>query len=199
MGDMESNWPTQQPILSIPGREEHLRPWRASDADALVTACEDPEIPRWTTVPSPYGRADAEGFLNGAAESWSTRQEAAFCISDEQNRVLGSITWFAARAELGYWMAAPARGRGLLTAAAGPLLEWAVRQGARSMKIAVLVGNTASIKVALRLGAHHTGVRLAPCGPHGDAMQHRFQLNLREQQRRRRPPGPTAASDTDFR
>ncbi|MEZ5374630.1 MAG: GNAT family N-acetyltransferase [Microthrixaceae bacterium] len=176
---MESTWPTEQPLLSIPGRKEHLRPWRASDADALLTACQDPEIPRWTTVPSPYGRADAKSFLAGAAEWWSTQEEAAFCISDEQHRVFGSITWFAAQGELGYWLAAPARGRGLLTAAAESLLDWAARQGARSIGIAVLVGNLPSIKVARRLGAHHTGVRLAPCGPHGDALQHRFQLNLR--------------------
>ena len=31
-----------------------LRPPQLSDADALVAACQDPEIPRWTNVPSPY-------------------------------------------------------------------------------------------------------------------------------------------------
>ena len=40
-----------------------LRPWRDSDLAALVEACQDPEIPRWTRVPSPYGPADARLYL----------------------------------------------------------------------------------------------------------------------------------------
>ncbi|MEZ5374729.1 MAG: GNAT family N-acetyltransferase [Microthrixaceae bacterium] len=182
---MESLWPVDQPVLSIPGRDACLRPWRASDAAGVAIACQDPEIPRWTTVPRPYGRADAESFLADAAASWRSGEEAAFCISDDCDRVLGSITWHASRGEIGYWLAAPARGRGLLSASAEALLGWAVDQGARSVGIVVLAGNQPSIKVARRLGARHVGVRFASCGPHGDALQHRFRLDLSD----RRPDG----------
>src|SRR2546421_6700412 len=40
-----------------------LRPWRATDLVPLVDACQDPEIPRWTAVPSPYGEHDAREYL----------------------------------------------------------------------------------------------------------------------------------------
>ena len=40
-----------------------LRPKRPDDADALTAACQDPEISRWTLVPSPYTRADANRFI----------------------------------------------------------------------------------------------------------------------------------------
>lgn len=41
-----------------------LRPKRAEDADAITAACQDPEIPRWTLVPSLAGWAREELGLN---------------------------------------------------------------------------------------------------------------------------------------
>ena len=40
-----------------------LRRLERTDAAALVAICQDPEIPRWTLAPSPYGEADAHRFL----------------------------------------------------------------------------------------------------------------------------------------
>jgi hypothetical protein len=40
-----------------------LRPWRDTDVAALVTACQDPELSRFTRIPSPYGPTDARAFL----------------------------------------------------------------------------------------------------------------------------------------
>jgi hypothetical protein len=34
-----------------------LRAWRSDDRERIVAALQDPEIPRWTSVPSPYGPA----------------------------------------------------------------------------------------------------------------------------------------------
>ena len=36
-----------------------LRPWRDSDLEPLVAACQDPEISRWTRVPLNYSETDA--------------------------------------------------------------------------------------------------------------------------------------------
>jgi RimJ/RimL family protein N-acetyltransferase len=44
-----------------------LRPKRPDDLDAVTAACQDPEIPRWTFVPSPYTRADAEAYFARSA------------------------------------------------------------------------------------------------------------------------------------
>lgn len=39
-----------------------VRPFARSDADEAYAACQDPDIQRWTAVPSPYSRADADLF-----------------------------------------------------------------------------------------------------------------------------------------
>jgi hypothetical protein len=36
---------------------------------AITVACQDPEIPRWTQVPSPYTEQDAVTFLRAAPEA----------------------------------------------------------------------------------------------------------------------------------
>ncbi|KPC96276.1 acetyltransferase, partial [Streptomyces sp. NRRL F-6602] len=45
-----------------------LRALATADVDAVYRACQDPEIRRWTTVPSPYRRADAEHFVTRICE-----------------------------------------------------------------------------------------------------------------------------------
>jgi RimJ/RimL family protein N-acetyltransferase len=45
-----------------------LRPKRLADAEAITAAYQDPEIPRWTFVPSPYSLEDARSFLKISAE-----------------------------------------------------------------------------------------------------------------------------------
>ena len=48
-----------------------LRPITEAHIPAVVAACQDPEIPRWTRVPSPYGEADARDFLGRASDVWA--------------------------------------------------------------------------------------------------------------------------------
>ena len=43
-----------------------LRLKRNDDVEAMVAACQDPEIPRFTRVPSPYTRADALEWIGSA-------------------------------------------------------------------------------------------------------------------------------------
>ena len=45
-----------------------LRPYERGDVPAIVAACQDPEIPRWTSVPSPYTEADALAWLESDEE-----------------------------------------------------------------------------------------------------------------------------------
>ncbi|WP_206685980.1 GNAT family N-acetyltransferase [Kribbella qitaiheensis] len=60
-----------------------LRAWRPSDAAAVSEACQDEQIQRWTTVPSPYLREHAEGFVGELAPgAWTTRSGAGFAVVD---------------------------------------------------------------------------------------------------------------------
>ena len=47
-----------------------LRGLRADDLPAVIEQCNDPQMARFTTVPQPYGRAEAEGFLAAVTASW---------------------------------------------------------------------------------------------------------------------------------
>jgi RimJ/RimL family protein N-acetyltransferase len=139
--------------------ETALRPWRDADLDAVVLACQDPEIPRWTAVPSPYGPADARAFLIQRHEAALAGATAPFAIVDATTgELLGSISlmrfaWEHARGEVGYWLAGPARGRGHATRAVGLICDWGFRALAlQRVDLLAATGNAASQSVARRSG-----------------------------------------------
>ncbi|MGH2856147.1 MAG: GNAT family N-acetyltransferase, partial [Solirubrobacteraceae bacterium] len=57
-----------------------LRPWRDADRPALVAACQDAEIARWTSVPAPYGDADARAYLRQRFDAAAAGLTAPFAI-----------------------------------------------------------------------------------------------------------------------
>jgi RimJ/RimL family protein N-acetyltransferase len=141
-----------------------LRPWRLEDAPEVYRACQDPLIQQWTTVPSPYAQSDAEAFVGPvAADGWATGEVASFGIFDRgTGRLLGSIALMhltqldvpaGGRAEIGYWCAPWARGRGVMTDAARLLCRWGFDQlGLARIDWYAQVGNHASRRVAEKLG-----------------------------------------------
>lgn len=135
-----------------------LRPLAPGDVPAITAACQDPEIPRWTMVPSPYQRHDAEKFL--ASGEWAL----AICLADAPASLLGCIgapraDEAAGTVELGYWIAAPARGRGLAPAALGLVAGWFLDEcGYRRVELSIFPGNSASERVAAKAGFRFEGV-----------------------------------------
>lgn len=151
-----------------------LRAKRPEDVAAITAACQDPEIPRWTLVPSPYTRADAEAFLRTSAEEQAAGRSANFLAVDARDgTLLGSFSVMGldrepGYGELGYWVAAEARGRGVATRAVRLLTEWAVRElGLERVELLVHQDNAPSRRVAEKAGYRDTG-ELAPL-PRGDS------------------------------
>src|SRR3954451_7201182 len=68
----------RQPTLT--GSKVVLRPWEPADADAVFAACQDVEIQRWTTVPSPYSQADAVGYVTEVASAAWEHGGAVFAV-----------------------------------------------------------------------------------------------------------------------
>jgi RimJ/RimL family protein N-acetyltransferase len=107
-----------------------LRPWRADDADAVYRACQDPDIQRWTQVPVPYTRADAEGFVNELAPAaWRDGTGVVFAVVDASDALLASIGVVGIdrpnrSCEIGYWVAPDARRRGVASGATALLSAW---------------------------------------------------------------------------
>jgi RimJ/RimL family protein N-acetyltransferase len=150
-----------QPTLT--GRRVLLRPWRADDVEAVLAACQDPEIQRWTQVPVPYGRADAEGFVRGVAPSTWADGGALFAVEARDGGALvGSIGLFHARdgfAEAGYWSAPGHRGLGFTTEALRLLCGWAFDDvGLRRVELHIDPDNAGSRGVAESAGFRAEGL-----------------------------------------
>ncbi len=137
------------------------------DLDAIVAACQDPEISRFTRVPSPYTREHAELFLSGCQAAWSDPEQApelSFLITERAaDRVLGAIglKQFRSRgaSEVGYWLAADARGRGYVSRAVKLVARWALRDlGYRRLELFTDPVNDRSQAVATRCGFTREGV-----------------------------------------
>lgn len=143
-----------------------LRPPESGDAAAITAAVQDPDIPRFTMVPSPYTVADAAAFIERSAEQWRSGEAAPFVIADgATGGLLGSVGLHdlgpdAGPANVGYWVAAEARGRGVATRALRLVARWALEDLALPrLDVYVFVENERSQRVAARAGFTREGVR----------------------------------------
>ncbi|GAB6856926.1 GNAT family N-acetyltransferase [Microbacterium xylanilyticum] len=152
-----------------------LRAPASADVDAITAACQDPDIARWTTVPSPYSRADAEYYVRHAAEWWEDGSQTVW-IAHAGAELVASIGLHhivahptGGDAELGYWVAASARGRGYLTEAARAVIDWGFADvGLAHIRWRAVVGNVPSARSARALGFRYEGLlRQGLAGPRG--------------------------------
>jgi RimJ/RimL family protein N-acetyltransferase len=162
-----------QPVTLRTARLELSLP-RADDVDAIHAACQDPDIQRYTRVPSPYTRADAEKFIDAVAEQWAGDLHRTWVIR-EGDALVGTMGFYRldgqGNGEIGYWMAPDQRGGGRLREAAGAAIEWGFsREGADLTRIEwrAVVGNEPSARVARALGFRFEGtLRQALVNAHG--------------------------------
>ena len=142
-----------------------LRPPATRDIDAITDACQDPDIPRFTRIPSPYERAHAEGWVAHSADAWRDGTEAAFVVVDARDELLLGSTGIMHLAdkglspEIGYWVVREQRGRGIATRALRLAAEWALRDlEVERLELMAHVDNHASQRVATRAGFTREGV-----------------------------------------
>jgi len=141
-----------------------LREKTEADVPALVSAVQDPLIPRYTRVPSPYGERQAREFLVEQRRRREEGIELSLLVVDAENDdLLGSVGARVdrenERAEIGYWVAREARGRGVASSAVVLLGTWlfGALELAR-LQIHTEVDNVASQRVAERAGFRREGV-----------------------------------------
>jgi RimJ/RimL family protein N-acetyltransferase len=145
-----------------------LRPPCEEDVDALYRECQDPEIQRWTGVPSPYHRENAIDYLERVKREEAEGKIVAFLAVDEEE-LLGSFSVMeldkAPRyGEIGYWVAAGARGRGIASRAVTLLRDWGASElELELIELLIHVDNQPSQRVAERTGFLDTGERR--CAP----------------------------------
>jgi RimJ/RimL family protein N-acetyltransferase len=161
-----------------------LRPVEDRDVPGIVAACRDPEIPRWTRVPSPYTPEDARAYLAIARADAAVGVGLALAITDAEDGFIGTIGLMEVdrargTGEIGYWIAAPARGRGVTVRAILLLRDWAVRELAlTTLDILPHEDNVPSRVVAERAGFPWTGelatIRRMPPGRQQGYRVHRW-------------------------
>ena len=144
-----------------------LRPWREADADAVVTRISDPATVAFLDrIPQPYERIDALDYIRASREGWRTWTQTNFAILvAELTGAVGSIgiSWVEVEegvAEVGYWVAAEARGRGVATTALRLTAEWAFGAEPRleRLQLRADILNLASQRVAEKAGFTREGV-----------------------------------------
>jgi RimJ/RimL family protein N-acetyltransferase len=143
-----------------------LRPWRPDDADWVDAVCQDPEIQRWTRIPVPYTRVDAEWFVTEfASRAWERGEEFHFAVVDvASGQGLGSVALVLVPGapgvgEVGYYTAPAARGRGVAADSVGLLVDWAFDVvGLVRLELHIDPRNTGSLAVARRCAFELEGV-----------------------------------------
>lgn len=151
-----------------------LRPWGASpsDAGALARAWADPEIARWTAVPRDHDEAAAARWIAGDEAKRESGRALDLVIapyggSDVVHGEVGLVVVEPERgwAEIGYWLAAEARGAGRASIAVGLFAQWTLHQLPIERLFARTdPANPASAAVAERAG--FTSVGTIEDGPH---------------------------------
>jgi len=142
-----------------------LRPLVISDLGSIVEALQDPGISRWIPdIPYPYTDAHGREFLSMAQKGWASGRSSQFAITDAQSeQFLGTVGAGKddsddASADIGYWIAAQHRGRGIATRALVLTARWCLSEwGLVRLQLNADVGNEASLRVATRAGFQREG------------------------------------------
>lgn len=151
-----------QPVTLESARVRLDQPTR-TDTAAITEACQDPEIVRWTTVPTPYREQDARTFVDAlVGPGWASDREYTWAIRPAGSTWLaGIISYRTAGRDLGFWLAPSARGAGLMHDAVRLVVDWAFEQGAPDVYWECYEGNAASAAVARAAGFSFTGLGAA--------------------------------------
>ncbi|WP_329085807.1 MULTISPECIES: GNAT family N-acetyltransferase [unclassified Streptosporangium] len=134
-----------------------LRPLDNADEDVVFAACQDPEIQRWTGIPSPYERRHAAFYLGELVPAgWRDDTMYHFAVEARTSGTfLGSVNvhrhadvW-----AVGYWTVAEHRGGGYALEAVLALARWtfSVLRAPR-LEWRAEPGNLASWAVARKAG-----------------------------------------------
>lgn len=106
---------------SLTGHGVVLRPWQDGDLDTMVELFDDPDVARYTPLPSPFTRSSAEQRLQRARAG----EALLFALTTDGGRALGEAMLAPDKASLGYAVGAQHRGWGLARRAVALLRDHA--------------------------------------------------------------------------
>jgi ribosomal-protein-alanine N-acetyltransferase len=150
----------------LEGERVILRPLVASDAPAIYRHLQDKAIVRWTSnIPWPYKKAHSVSFIKNSKEMRKTMKGFNFGVvpkgETEVVGIVGLMKYDAAnkKAELGYWLAKPYWGRGIMTESAGLAVDFAFSKlKCHRVYVRAFKANIASNKIIQKLGFKFEGI-----------------------------------------
>lgn len=157
------------------GQRIYLSAIRASDQGTLVTYLNDGQIYRNTLrIPSPYTFEDAGRFLRISADATERYGfPTHFAIRNPEGQLIGGCGFDGLvtghRAEIGYWLARPYWGQGIMTdvvraACARALADWNLVR----VSALVFAFNAASVRVLEKNGFAYEGTLRKHCRKDGE-------------------------------
>ncbi|MFB7214341.1 GNAT family N-acetyltransferase [Streptomyces sp. NPDC056255] len=144
--------------VRLTGRGIVLREWDEEDIPTLVEMYDDPEINRWTPVPSPFDVDAAREYLGRARKARSAGRCMQLAITADGGQPQGEVLLFQddqddRDIELAYGVGPRYRRRGLASAAVAVATEYAVQHlDARRVILRIEVENAPSAAVARSAG-----------------------------------------------
>ena len=148
-----------------------LRPWRPTDAAALMEAIAEStgDLGPWSPWWHPgFNEADALTFIQGtiAARPRGEAHELAIIAgTGADERILGScgineIKALHGVANLGYWVRSTETGNGIASAVVRQLAEWVFdNMELNRLELVIATSNPGSKRVAEKAGARYEGVQ----------------------------------------
>jgi len=144
--------------------EISLTEFRTTDKPALLRHLAERQIyERTLRIPFPYTEADADAWLGIVAAATEQHGEPIhFAIRNSDQLLIGSVGFEGVtrghRAEIGYWLARPFWGRGIMSAVVGRACEHAVaRWNLVRITAHVFSSNEASARVLVKNGFEFEG------------------------------------------
>jgi RimJ/RimL family protein N-acetyltransferase len=139
-----------------------LRPLAEADVDALWPIVSQPEFPKWMSWTAHAHRDETVAFVRamiaaaerGTDHVWKIEHAGALVGTIGLHAIKWQVAaWRHDHAELGYWIAPAAQGRGLATEATRAVIEFAFATlGLHKLAVSCLVENTASKRVIEKAG-----------------------------------------------
>jgi ribosomal-protein-alanine N-acetyltransferase len=147
-------WKPPDPALR--SDEIVLRLLRPDDASAVVEACRDPAIGRFTFMKEGLTLDEARRWIDDANERWSVGVPRFAAADARSDRFLGQVGMAVCEpyqsAEMFYWVTRPDRRRGVASTCLGLVCGWAFTNGIERAYLLVHPENEASHRVAARCG-----------------------------------------------
>ena len=153
------------PLPRLSTERLRLRPFVAADAPDVARYLSDPAVARNTlSIPHPYPDGAADEYIARQARDCAAGKRAVWAISQrEDGALVGAVGLHFAlahqKAEVGYWIGAPAWGKGAATEAVRRVLAFGFDElGLYRLEAYHYVENTGSGRVMRKAGMRQEGL-----------------------------------------